>query len=1024
MSHRRRRLEQDRRNRRLRADRLLAEALEPRQVLSAAGVSPNLVSRLEGLGNFPAIDERSLPQVPAPNAAASTFQSIVSAAPMAARAATGTWTIMVYITGDDLNEYAAQDINEMESALTTLPGSVKIVTAWDQWRFGQAYGIDNYSTGGGSQPAWNTYGLSVLTADADMNSIASQFDLSRGEQNTGSGSTLEAFVKWGAQQAPADRYILQIWDHGGGLVGSNTDRESGSDTLEISEVVNVLERPGVPKFEILSYDNCLMGMVEIGFLIAPRLNGLYAASEDNIAGTGQDYRRAYQALATNPDAATAEQVATGMVTAFGAQYPPNVRGNDTFSATRKTGYAAFADAMRAFVAASDPLGAVELAAIKSVRDGIAGYDRSSGSAYRDVGTFMSRIAAQANLPAAFRDAATQVNAALGQLVAAKTADFYRSSGVSIYMPRDNREFPGTAITLSTYRQKFAEFCRATEWDRFLGWLQTGTHVPPTNPGPPPAGGLPTLAVGSVSATEGDAGTVAANVVVTLSAAATREVTFRYVLNAGSAAAGSDFVGGSGTARIPVGQSSATIPVRIVGDRVPESQESFAVTISGAVNATIQNASGTVTINDNDVRASGPTVGVAGGTAVEGHFGTPVLRFTVSLSQPSSRLASVAYSTIDGTARAGEDYFRTSGSVTFRPGETSKTIDVRMVGDRRVESDETLTVQLSKPVGLTLGTAAAVGTIVNDDSPASASPVTPPAGPPAGGGFQITVTFPDATVTASQRLVFQQAAVRWSQVVVGDLPDAVFQSRVIDDLEISATAPFIDGPFGTLGSAGPTQMRQTGTRLPFLGQMQFDSADMSRMERDGTLLGVILHEMGHVLGLGTLWQAKGLVQGLGTNNPIYVGARAVAEYSSIFGITATSVPVENTGGTGTAGGHWRESVFDGELMTGRAEAAGVAMPLSRITVGSLQDLGYTVDYARADAYSPPRGGGGAAPQPTAARATAFASAMRLTVPDSQLAWQFATLSIGADGTAIHARPLRSSGAVRSAAHAGFAVLGAR
>lgn len=357
--------------------------------------------------------------------------------------------------------------------------------------------------------------------------------------------------------------------------------------------------------------------------------------------------------------------------------------------------------------------------------------------------------------------------------------------------------------------------------------------------------------------------------------------------------------------------------------------------------------------------------------------------------------------------------------------------MRIVGDRRVESDETLTVQLSAPVGLTLGTASAVGTIVNDDSPATAGP--PPTPPPAPGGFQITITYPDSTVTASQKLVFEQAAARWSQVIVGDLPDAVYQNRVIDDLEISATAPFIDGPFGVLGSAGPTQMRQTGSQLPFLGRMRFDSADMARMENDGTLLGVILHEMGHVLGLGTLWQAKGLVQGLGTSNPIYVGARAVAEYSSIFGIQATSVPVENTGGPGTYGGHWRETVLDAELMTGYAESAGVAMPLSRITVGGLQDLGYTVNYAAADAYSPPRGGGGAAggraaqaaaPNPTVVRATAFASAQRLTAPIPQLFQQFAALAIEAEGTATQARPGRSSGAVRPAAHAGFAVFGAR
>jgi hypothetical protein len=215
-----------------------------------------------------------------------------------------------------------------------------------------------------------------------------------------------------------------------------------------------------------------------------------------------------------------------------------------------------------------------------------------------------------------------------------------------------------------------------------------------------------------------------------------------------------------------------------------------------------------------------------------------------------------------------------------------------------------------------------------------------------------VRFPDNSLTAAQQQVFQTAAARWSQVITADLPDVMYQGRTIDDLEITATAPVIDGPGGILGRAGPRAFRAGATGLPYLGEMQFDSADVAAMQQNGTFTGVILHEMGHVLGIGSLWQQRGFVQGLGTANPVYVGARAVAAYNSIFGLTGTTVPVENTGGQRTAGGHWRESVFRTELMTGYAEAPGVAMPLSRITVGALQDLGYTVNYAAADPYTRP------------------------------------------------------------------------
>jgi hypothetical protein len=113
---------------------------------------------------------------------------------------------------------------------------------------------------------------------------------------------------------------------------------------------------------------------------------------------------------------------------------------------------------------------------------------------------------------------------------------------------------------------------------------------------------------------------------------------------------------------------------------------------------------------------------------------------------------------------------------------------------------------------------------------------------------------------------------------------------------------------------------------------------------------VLHEMGHILGIGTLWEDLGLLSGAGTSNPIFTGANATAQYNQIFGTSARGVPVEATGGAGTADSHWRETVLTNELMTGWA-GPGTNLPLSRITIGSLADLGYTVNYAAADSFTP-------------------------------------------------------------------------
>lgn len=210
------------------------------------------------------------------------------------------------------------------------------------------------------------------------------------------------------------------------------------------------------------------------------------------------------------------------------------------------------------------------------------------------------------------------------------------------------------------------------------------------------------------------------------------------------------------------------------------------------------------------------------------------------------------------------------------------------------------------------------------------------------------------LTTKQKNAFKKAADRWSRVIVGDLPSVMVGGEVIDDLLIEAQGVAIDGPGRILGQAGPTNLRPrtagASALLPVKGIMSFDSADLARMEADGTLLDVITHEMGHVVGVGTIWKLKGLLLGGGTNNPRFTGTNAKREYGKLRGTGPTTVPVENIGGPGTADGHWRESLFKNELMSGFISEAN--NPLSRLTVASLQDLGYTVDLTAAEAYSLP------------------------------------------------------------------------
>jgi hypothetical protein len=109
-----------------------------------------------------------------------------------------------------------------------------------------------------------------------------------------------------------------------------------------------------------------------------------------------------------------------------------------------------------------------------------------------------------------------------------------------------------------------------------------------------------------------------------------------------------------------------------------------------------------------------TLSVSDTWVYEQHDGTFLAAFTVTLSEPAGETVTVAYATADGTAKAKSDYLATSGTLTFAPGETTKTITVAVKGDMRVEDDEYFTVNLSSAVGATIEDGRGIGSILNDD----------------------------------------------------------------------------------------------------------------------------------------------------------------------------------------------------------------------------------------------------------------------------------------------------------------------
>ncbi|MEL6508769.1 MAG: leishmanolysin-related zinc metalloendopeptidase [Pseudomonadota bacterium] len=213
---------------------------------------------------------------------------------------------------------------------------------------------------------------------------------------------------------------------------------------------------------------------------------------------------------------------------------------------------------------------------------------------------------------------------------------------------------------------------------------------------------------------------------------------------------------------------------------------------------------------------------------------------------------------------------------------------------------------------------------------------------------ITVNF-TTPISAPRRAAFERAAQRWDETLNTSFAPVTVEGVTIDGVTIDAAVTPIDGEAGVLGQAGPSVLLP-GSELPAKGVMEFDTADVERLEAEGSFEDVVLHEMAHVLGFGTLWNRFELIAASGTNNPLFTGAEAAREFGALEGGSARPVPIANTGGPGTREGHWRELIFGDELLTGFL--SGTNRPISRMSLGSFADMGYEVDYAAADPFELP------------------------------------------------------------------------
>ena len=238
-----------------------------------------------------------------------------------------------------------------------------------------------------------------------------------------------------------------------------------------------------------------------------------------------------------------------------------------------------------------------------------------------------------------------------------------------------------------------------------------------------AGALPSLSVGDVSVTEGNSGTTAAVFTVSLSAVAPQDVSFSVFTSGNTAGSPTDFTAiNLSNQVIPAGSSNKTFTVLVNGDTTVEGNESFFLNVSSVTGASVADAQGTGTILNDDTVAL-PTLSINDVRMTEGDSGTRSALFTVQLSAVPATTVTFDIATANGTASAGSDYVALPlSSQSIAAGITSKTFNITINGDTLVEGDETFFVNLSNANGATIADGQGLGTIVNDDSVGTVTPL--------------------------------------------------------------------------------------------------------------------------------------------------------------------------------------------------------------------------------------------------------------------------------------------------------------
>ena len=396
------------------------------------------------------------------------------------------WTVIVYSAADDevLEENMWFDINEMEVVGSN--SQLNIVVQ-----------IDRYAGAFAGDGDWTDTRRYLITQDSDLNSISSPVVESIGEVDTGDSQTLVDFVTWAIQNYPAKRYALVMSDHGGGWTGGFSDMSSASfSDLSIPEIVSSIEQirqnTGIDKFELVGFDACLMGQIEVFGSLYPYSNYM-VASEEVIPGYGWSYAAWLGQMVQNP-AMDGSQLSQSIVSTYvindtllaesrsSADDIALEESMTTLSAIESARVPDVIDAMNQFVSVVASLDQSVVAEARTyTRSYFSLFGEEVTPSFIDLGNF-SEVLANLTGDSSLQQAAIQLQTAISSAVVAEKhgPNMSGSNGIAFHFPDSdlyyfteyNSDFP------PYYAESSFKFLEQSYWDEFLAFHYTGEVFAP------------------------------------------------------------------------------------------------------------------------------------------------------------------------------------------------------------------------------------------------------------------------------------------------------------------------------------------------------------------------------------------------------------------------------------------------------------------------------------------------------------------------------------------------------------------